>query len=372
MKMPKVQNLLFILYIILSCVTSAVAEIHVSGHEGGQVIVSCPYGGGYESYEKYLCKNDCGNDDVLIKTTEAKKGRYSIHDDKQKRVFTVTISDLSRRDVGIYWCGMTRTAWDTYPDKVQLEVVPEWCCVKSNKLSGIVGRPVTLQCPYPPQHRHNRKFLCKGDHRNNCTDMVTSQSRFELQDDDSSGSFLVTIRELKAGDAGTYWCGSDSQWSPGKYTKIQLSVVFPQQTSTVMSTITVVEPVGSQSTHIPGKQIEDAAPFHPVVFIVPAVLLILTFALVIAHKDKCCKVQGAGANVNRNNTKAAKTEEVESVADIYENQEVARSMQESSKPQSACQQYDDAGETQQEPVYQNYTTTDDIYCNQVTIKANRK
>lgn len=96
--------------------------------------------------------------------------------------------------------------------------------MKSNKLSGIVGRSVTMQCPYPPQHRDNRKFLCKGDHRKNCIDMMKSQSRFTLQDDASLSSFLVMITELKAEDAGTYWCGSDSQWSVGNYTKIQLSV----------------------------------------------------------------------------------------------------------------------------------------------------
>lgn len=94
----------------------------------------------------------------------------------------------------------------------------------SHKLSGIVGWPVTMQCPYPPQHRDNRKFLCKGDHRKNCKDMMTSQSRFMLQDDVTSSSFSVTITELKAGDAGTYWCSSDSQWSVGNYTKIQLSL----------------------------------------------------------------------------------------------------------------------------------------------------
>lgn len=102
--------------------------------------------------------------------------------------------------------------------------VSEWCCVQTKKMSGTVGRPLTVQCPYPPQHRNNRKFLCKGDHRNSCVNVATHQSRFSLQEDVSSSSFLVIITELKAGDAATYWCGSDSQWSPGNYTKIQLSV----------------------------------------------------------------------------------------------------------------------------------------------------
>ncbi|XP_031145332.1 polymeric immunoglobulin receptor-like isoform X1 [Sander lucioperca] len=477
------QSLLFTLCSILSCVRSAAGLIHVSGYEGREVKVSCPYGEGYESYEKYLCKNDCGSDDVLITTTEAKKNRYSIHDDKQKRVFAATISDLRHTDAGKYWCGVTRTGKDIYTE-VMLEVgqdsccdhstkvqryeessvsfscpyeseyqnslkyicrgnqpsvclqhalissdnkqkgqftltddmasrkftvtitslsqnnsgsylcgvhgntgldafsafeleVKEWCCVMSHKLSGIVGRPVTMQCPYPPQHRDNRKFLCKGDHRKNCEDMMTSQSRFMLQDDVTSSSFSVTITELKAGDAGTYWCSSDSQWSVGNYTKIQLSLDF-QQTSTVMSTInvvptfTMVEPVRSQATPIPGKEIKDAALFYSVGFIVPAVLLILTSALVTVYKYKCYKVRGAGGNMNRNKTKTAETEEVIGVADIYQNQDVAYSKQRTSKPQSACQHHDDAGEAEQDSVYQNVTTADDIYCNQIFIKANRR
>ena len=107
--------------VALSCVRSAAGLIRVSGYEGREVQVSCPYGEGYESYEKYLCKNDCGSDDVLIKTTEAKKNRYSIHDDEQNRVFTVTISDLRRTDAGKYWCGVTRTGKDIYTE-VMLEV----------------------------------------------------------------------------------------------------------------------------------------------------------------------------------------------------------------------------------------------------------
>uniref|UniRef100_A0A3B4F7X5 Immunoglobulin V-set domain-containing protein n=1 Tax=Pundamilia nyererei TaxID=303518 RepID=A0A3B4F7X5_9CICH len=80
---------------------------------------------------------------------------------------------------------------------------------------------LTIVCPYPPQHRDNRKFFCKGDHRNKCTDMVTSQSRFAIEDNGSSSSFSVTITKIQADDTGTYWCGSDSQWSHGNYTRIQ-------------------------------------------------------------------------------------------------------------------------------------------------------
>ncbi|XP_038554401.1 CMRF35-like molecule 2 [Micropterus salmoides] len=261
--MQSLQNMLVILFIPLSCVMSAAKEIQVFGYEQSEVKVSCPYEDGYESYKKYLCRNECDYDhDVVITTTEMKKDRYFVHDDQKKHIFTVTISNLHYTDAGKYWCMVEKFWWDLLTAEVKVEVMPEWCCVKTKKLSGIVGHPVIMQCPYPPQHWDNRKFLCKGDHRNNCTDMGTSHSRFTLQNDVSSSSFLVTITELKAGDAAIYWCGSDSQWSPGNYTKIQLSVVFPKQTSTVrstsivISTSTVVDPVGSQTTHIPGKDIK--------------------------------------------------------------------------------------------------------------------
>uniref|UniRef100_A0A8P4GRF8 Immunoglobulin V-set domain-containing protein n=1 Tax=Dicentrarchus labrax TaxID=13489 RepID=A0A8P4GRF8_DICLA len=108
--------------ISLSCVSSAAGLIHVFGYEGRDVNVACPYGEGYESYEKYLCRNDCGNDDVLITTTGAPKNKYSIHDDQKKRVFTATISDLKFMDAGKYWCGVTITGYDIYPAEVKVEL----------------------------------------------------------------------------------------------------------------------------------------------------------------------------------------------------------------------------------------------------------
>ncbi|CAK6983725.1 polymeric immunoglobulin receptor-like [Scomber scombrus] len=428
--------------VILIHVTSAAEVIHVSGYEGREAKVSCHYKEDVKSHVKYLCRNDCKEDpDVLIKTPIGKRSRYSISDDRKKRVFTAIISDLSFTDAGKYWCGveiigidiLTEVQLDVKPDhccehftKIQgyedssvsiscpyesedrdnlkyicrgnkpstclqeavvasdikpngqfsfkddktsskftvtitsltqkdsgmylcgvqrdtgLDVfsgfkieLRDWCCVKSYNLSGIVGLPVTMECSYPPQHRTNMKFLCKGDHRKDCTDMVTSQSssdqtdhRFTLQDDTTSSSFLVTIKELKATDAGTYWCGSDRQWSAGNYAKIQLSVVFPQQTSTV-------ETVGSQVTQISGGPIkvfpQQTSTVEPVG----------------SHVTQISSGPIKGIYINRTN-ETAEAEEVKSEDNDYEYQEVmVRSKPGTSKQHSTLQRRDeDAGEGQ--------------------------
>uniref|UniRef100_A0A3B4H1W3 Immunoglobulin V-set domain-containing protein n=1 Tax=Pundamilia nyererei TaxID=303518 RepID=A0A3B4H1W3_9CICH len=105
------------------CLTSAVGMIHVTGYVGREVNVSCSYDEGYESYEKYLCKNDCGDSDLLITTSNSSKNKYSIHDNKTSRIFTTTISDLHSVDAGKYWCGVTRTGKDIYTE-VELKLVP--------------------------------------------------------------------------------------------------------------------------------------------------------------------------------------------------------------------------------------------------------
>ncbi|XP_025764042.1 polymeric immunoglobulin receptor isoform X2 [Oreochromis niloticus] len=429
------QNLLLTICVALRCVISAVGMIHVTGYVGRDANVSCSYDQNYVSHEKYLCKNDCGNSDVLITTSQASKTKYSIYDDTSARIFTTSIFDLQYTDAGKYWCGVMRTGKDIYTevklksvqdsccdtvtkvqsyeghsesvscwyesqyqnslkyicrgnqpstclqqalitsdtkqnarfrlddDKVlgtftvnissltrndsgsylcgvhrssELDVfsaveleVEEWCCVKSTKINGTAGHPLTLQCPYPPQHLDNRKFLCKGDHRNNCTDILRSRSRFTLQDDAASSSFTVRVTELEAADAGTYWCGSDSQWRVGNYTKIQLSV--------------------------------DAG--HYVGYTVPPLLLLLmcVFAvLVYKCKHQKAKDNETVMNINAQNEDAL--EEVMRVAEnhIYESQEVViYSNKETAELQNAGNDYEDLGED--EPDLN--VTTEEIFCN---------
>ncbi|XP_043970307.1 polymeric immunoglobulin receptor-like isoform X1 [Gambusia affinis] len=377
---------LIIICTALSFVISAEGLIEVFGYKRRDVNITCHYDEGYQTYEKYLCKNNCDYSDVLITTTQKNKGKYSITDNIKIRVVTVTISDLQSRDAGKYWCGITVWGPDLYTE-VKLHIKEDRCCnnvnkiqsieegsvtiscpydsqsvdklkflcrgnrpstclqqavitssntqngrfrlsddrkstiftvtissltledsgsylcgvqrnsgfddfsavelevkeLKSSKISGIEGRPVTLQCPNSGQQHDNKKFLCKGDQHNNCTDMMENQTKFKLLNV-SSICFSVIITELEAADAGTYYCGSDSQLT---FIKIQLAVDSLHQTSSA-----------DQVTSQPPSHNPDVSLFYilPAVF---ALLLILTFVLllVLKYKSRIKQVDGVNSNV---------------------------------------------------------------------------
>uniref|UniRef100_A0A3Q1J2I1 Ig-like domain-containing protein n=1 Tax=Anabas testudineus TaxID=64144 RepID=A0A3Q1J2I1_ANATE len=187
--------------------------IHVFGYEETEAKVSCSYDEGYESYEKYLCKNYCSSDDVLITTTEAHKNRYSISDDTNKQVFTATISNLNQNDAGKYWCGVTRSGKDYYPAEVELKVEKDTCCDNSSKVQSYEGGSVSISCSYESQDQNNMKYICRGNQPSSCLQqaLITSNNRrntqFSLTDDKVSRKFTVTTTSLTQKDSGSYLCG---------------------------------------------------------------------------------------------------------------------------------------------------------------------
>nr|XP_024658583.1 CMRF35-like molecule 8 [Maylandia zebra] len=177
--------------------------------------------------------------------------------------------------------------------------------------------------------------------------MAVSQRRFTLQDNATSSSFMMKITALEADDAGTYWCGTDSQWGVGNYTKIELSV-FLQHTSTVTPGTTV------------GTRIPDAALY--VVYTVPVALLLMC-VLVIVYKYRCLK---AGDTTSKHTPKTKSSKEVMGATGsrIYENQESVLTY----KKQRTCSHHEDPG--RDEEVYTNMPTTEEIhFCKSSRVKA---
>uniref|UniRef100_A0AAZ3PAI5 Immunoglobulin V-set domain-containing protein n=1 Tax=Oncorhynchus tshawytscha TaxID=74940 RepID=A0AAZ3PAI5_ONCTS len=107
------------------CVMSAV--ITKRGTEGGNDTIQCPYDRGFKTHQKYLSKGIWANRVDVIKTQTHQhpavthKGRFSLYDDTERRVFTVTITNLLLDDSGTYWCEIN-TWWWYHKTEVRITV----------------------------------------------------------------------------------------------------------------------------------------------------------------------------------------------------------------------------------------------------------
>ncbi|XP_072886301.1 uncharacterized protein [Hemitrygon akajei] len=81
-----------------------------------------------------------------------------------------------------------------------------------DKVRGVVGRAVTIDCHYAPVYRSHTKYFCRM-RGHQCTSLVntngqTEQSgRMTIRDKTSQGIFTVTMENLVFQDTGVYRCG---------------------------------------------------------------------------------------------------------------------------------------------------------------------
>ncbi|XP_038569949.1 uncharacterized protein LOC119899455 isoform X5 [Micropterus salmoides] len=180
----------------IACDNTPVSQ---TAHLGGSVTINCRYSRAEESYVRCLCREDenfhCKSLISAYTSDCTKKDRFSLIDNKQQGVYTVTISTLTLADAGRYQCAMERfnnssTACLT---RIDLQIL-NWDDIKpTTTKTSDSGDTVRISCSYPDIHENNQKFLCKGENPFNS-------------------------------DSGTYWCGSDRTWQQDKYIKVLLSV----------------------------------------------------------------------------------------------------------------------------------------------------
>ncbi|KAI4892580.1 hypothetical protein NFI96_008377 [Prochilodus magdalenae] len=93
-------------------------EVRETGTEGNMAVIRCPYTEGYDGYSKYFCKGLYRTCETLIKSNGKDvwtyKGRMFLQDDTERKMFVVTIRNLSMEDTGEYGCGIEKLGQDPF------------------------------------------------------------------------------------------------------------------------------------------------------------------------------------------------------------------------------------------------------------------
>ncbi|KAG5278161.1 hypothetical protein AALO_G00095870 [Alosa alosa] len=202
-------------------------ELSNIGYEGGEVTFRCTYAQGFQTKAKYFYKKDTASPNTLIETkagqTSQVDGRVSLQDHTNAPVFTVTLQELTAQDSGKYSCGMIRG--QNEPDHLSERRL----AVKSvTTVSGHLGGFLKIACPYQNEEEsRGTKRFCRGKDPVKCLqEGSVDGDRFTLNDSTSAteGVFTVTIKDLRAEDAGIYWCVEFGEAGPEFTSAVDLEV----------------------------------------------------------------------------------------------------------------------------------------------------
>ncbi|XP_044201631.1 polymeric immunoglobulin receptor-like isoform X1 [Thunnus albacares] len=290
--------------------------VNQTAHVGGSVTINCNYSRAEESNVRYLCREDeklnCRNMIETHSSNYTKRGRFSLTDNKQQRVYTVTISGLTKADAGRYKCAMENSSFITCSTEVHLHIL-NWDDVKSEEISGGTGDTIQIQCYYPISHEIKEKSLCKGKDPSNCEELIhtteqdrdTTKGRFIMKDNRRVKYYYVYIKNLSINDSGTYWSSFDRTcWYAG-YCKFHLSVV---EKGTKTKESDPQAPQGTTASVLTDKSSTSSQPETGMMVGVVVSLTLLVIAVVVLilcrHKlpstQVCCTA--GGSSEQRTNT----------------------------------------------------------------------
>ncbi|KAK7161038.1 hypothetical protein R3I94_003878 [Phoxinus phoxinus] len=108
---------------------------------GDHLNISCQYKSDLKNKIKFICKDSdpslCERSAVKVSSDTHRTGRFSLRDDESAGVFTVTITDVTLEDSGIYWCGAGERG-----------LKKKWISVTDLNISNVTSKPTTTAPVY--------------------------------------------------------------------------------------------------------------------------------------------------------------------------------------------------------------------------------
>ncbi|XP_007431514.1 polymeric immunoglobulin receptor [Python bivittatus] len=209
----------------------------VTGLLGGSVSIKCFYPPSTVNIHsrKYWCKESTRHCYTFISSNgfvaKDYNDRASITDFSENGIFTIEISDLRSKDVGLYRCGIGLNDYGL-SFKVKLEVTEDPVLPEEAQLYyAEQQKTVTMTCDFGIQYASERKYLCKMT-KTNCYNVIDTYGNVEpsylgrvlLTNLDTPGSFSVIMSQLKKEDAGLYLCGAGNYGTDGESKELDLHV----------------------------------------------------------------------------------------------------------------------------------------------------
>ncbi|XP_031169049.1 uncharacterized protein LOC116059917 [Sander lucioperca] len=215
--------------------------------EGEDIRVICPFPSSGNT--KVFCKNGCKEKgDHLIETSNdtAQSGRYRIkYEELRSRAkVSVSISQLTRSDSGLYSCGLNGSTMLN----VHFRIIVVDALLTGNPpgvktFHKTFGDNVVVACTFSVsgENTYFCKERCKDkDILVQTSDLSAQRDRYSIEyvrGSPSGGIVYVTISQLTKSDSGLYRCRLDRPFSPDLYHEFRINVTDAPTTSEPNTTL---------------------------------------------------------------------------------------------------------------------------------------
>ncbi|KAM6163525.1 polymeric immunoglobulin receptor-like [Rhynchocyon petersi] len=169
---------------------------------GGTLVMQCQYRAGEEASRKFWCRGARWSNCVQVFATAhvgaqaVRHGRVTLRDSPQERMLFVTMEQLEEGDAG------------------------HLCLKGPGSVTGTTGGSVNVQCQYEEVYKGYNKYWCRGKYDTACNKIVETEGeakekrngRVTIRDHAENLTLTVTMENLNADDAGSYWCRIQTVW----------------------------------------------------------------------------------------------------------------------------------------------------------------